>query len=231
MSGNGQPEPAVLQGGVQAAGKGSNLVSQLLGLNQDHQGANGSFGGGAGQIPGTAGSKSKFNSASRLKLSDALHGINVTPNFLFLCLFMGFVAWLYVVYFIRHHEPLANSVLGTGAAHSATTESDRRLIANIKRTLPVRTTDATDFYVPIPEGDGRISSSGDYGYHSGSAAYGYAPAANMPLPSPPLPQPPSPTPPAPTPLTYYPYAAPQRDAYLMPVQQPTGTRVKMIVNR
>jgi hypothetical protein len=218
---------------------GNNLVSQLLGLNQE-QGANGSFGGGAGQITGTANKKSGFNAAARkLKLSDAFHGINVTPNFLFLCLFMGFVGWIWVVYFIRHHEPLANSVLGTGAAHSATTDADRRLMASVKRTIPCRTAPQGDgFYVPIPQADGSIASSGDYGYNAGSAAYAFPAASNMPLPAPPLPEPPSPTPPAPTPLTYSPYAAPQqpfvqsqRDAYLMPVPQASGTRLRMIVNR
>jgi hypothetical protein len=220
---------------------GQNLVSQLLGLNHE-QGSSGSFGGGDGRLQGGVSKKSGMGSVVRsMKLSHLFHGINVTPNFLFLVLFLGFTAWLGVVYFVRHHEPLANDVLGVGAARSATSDADRRLVAGIKRVLPVRTSESTgDFYVPIPQGGGRLSASGDYGYANNmGAAYGQ-PVGNMgmPLPPPPVPAP-TPVPPEPTPLSYYPYAAapqqqyaqPQRDAYLMPVHAAAGTRVKMIVNR
>jgi hypothetical protein len=193
-----------------------------------------------------------------MKLSDVLQGINVTPNFLFLLLFLGFTAWLGVVYWVRHHEPLANHVLGTGngAAQSASAIADRRLVAGIKKTLPIRTSHETgEFYVPIPHGN-EIIHSGHYGspahyaalgQHSGpSAAYGQTHASGqMPLPSPPVPPTPSPQP-QPTPLGEYynqgmggfpnnpyaqPMAAPGGAAYMVPVPHTAGTRVKMIVNR
>lgn len=236
MSGNGEPNPQTLQGGIQA--NAQNLVSQLMGLNQD-PGVQGKFAGTP--LPNAPAKKSNFASvARRVKLSDAFQGINVTPNFLFLLLFIGLTAWLWVVYFVRHNEPLANDVLGVGAAHSATAEADRRLVAGIKKTLPIRTSHTTgDFYVPIPQGQGRFAASGDFGY---SPSYGHpVGSAGMSMPLPPAPVPaPSPTPPEPTPLsaTYSPYAAapspafaPPHHAYLVPVQASAGTRVKMIVNR
>jgi hypothetical protein len=235
---NGQPNQ-VLQGGVSAnaTANGRNLVSQLFGLNEE-AGANGSFGGGAGQIPASAPTKRPtFNGSYRkLKLSDAFTGINITHNFLFLVLFLGFTFWLFVVYWVRHHEPLANDVLGVGSAYSKTADADRRLMAQIKRTLPVHTSSETgNFYVPIPQGNGQFAASGDFAASNG-AAYG-APQSAMPLPPPPLPAPPSPTPPSPTPLSYYaPYGnmtAPsaQPQAYLTPVRDASCTRVKMIVTR
>lgn len=248
---------------------GQNLLSQLLGLNQDT--AQGSHGGGQGKFqanqsvqghnrttrPSPGGG---WNSAlQNLKLSDAFQGINVTPNFLFLLLFVGLTAWLAVVYYIRHNEPLANSVLGTPAAGSATAAADRQLVAGLKKTLPVRTSPTSgEFYVPIPH-QGRILHSGQFGYpsnhytqsglHSSSAAMAISPNSALPLPSPPLPPAPSPHP-QPTPLDGYsgyhsapqhPYLAPHnntyippdtsRHAYMVPVHAAAGTRVKMIVNR
>lgn len=233
---NGQPNQ-VQQGGVTANANGQNLVSQLLGLDEQG-GANGSFGGGSGQIPGSSAPRraSFAGSYAKLKFSDVFSGINLSHNFMFLMLFLGFTAWLFVVYWVRHHEPLANDVLGVGAARSRMSEADRRLMAQIKRTLPVRTSSATgDFYVPIPQANGQVGASGDYAYNNG-AAYG-SPQGVMPLPPAPLPSPPSPMPPAPTPLTQYspytntlPTMAPQQ-AYLMPVRDASVTRVKVFVNR
>lgn len=240
MSGNGEPNPPTVQGGIQAnvRANAQNLVSQLMGLNQDP--AQSTYAGTP--FPNVPAKKSNFASiARRVKLSDAFQGINVTPNFLFLLLFVGFTAWLWVVYFVRHHEPLANDVLGVGAAHSATAEADRRLVAGIKKTLPIRTSHTSgDFYVPIPQGEGRFAASGDFGYpRSYEHPVGSA-GMSMPLPPSPVPAP-SPIPPEPTPLsaTYSPYAAApaqaiaptQHHAYLVPVQATAGTRVKMIVNR
>lgn len=74
----------------------------------------------------------------KAKLSDLLQGINVTPNILFLFLFLGFIAWLGVIYWIRHNEPLANQVLGShrgpGGHHA-----DRHLVEGIKKSYPIQT--------------------------------------------------------------------------------------------
>ena len=84
-----------------------------------------------------------------IKLTDALRGIRVSPNFLFFVLFCGMFFWLFVVYFIRHHEPFANQVLGTGAARSASASQDRQIVAGVREAFPVRMSANTgSVYVP-----------------------------------------------------------------------------------
>jgi hypothetical protein len=200
---------------------GHNFLSHLLGLDHDHH------------AHGQHGQQMGWSSALQaLKLSDAFQGINVTPNFLFILLFVGLLSWLYVIYWIRHHEPLANSVLGTAAAQSRTAAADRQLVAGIKYALPFRTSASTgDFYVPSP-----------------GAAQAEPQTAGLssinPMPAPPVPPQPMPQP---TPLgtsdlqlgaggiaAYAPsFAQPglAHNAYMVPVQAAAGTRVKMIVNR
>jgi hypothetical protein len=161
----------------------SNLLSNLLGLDENP---------GQGMAQPLQGQATKEverpqsgwgATLQSLKLSDALQGINVTPNFLFLLLFLGFAGWLWVVYWIRHNEPLANSVLGTHTAQSTTTHADRSMLAGIKKTLPVRTSNNMgDYYVPIPH-QGGIAASGDYG-HGGAGAYAYPPHTALPAHSP-----------------------------------------------
>jgi hypothetical protein len=53
------------------------------------------------------------NPFKSVKLSDVFKGITVTPNFMLAMMFVGFAAWLFVIYWIRHNEPLANQCLGT----------------------------------------------------------------------------------------------------------------------
>lgn len=84
-----------------------------------------------------------------VKFSDMLQGINVTPNFMLAMLFLGFTAWLFVIYWIRHNEPLANQVLGSPEATAPTALQDRRIIDGAKHALPIRTSDRMgNFYTP-----------------------------------------------------------------------------------
>lgn len=125
-----------------------NFISHLLGLDKEaHMHEHGGHEQGQGQPPSQS---SIWTSALQgIKLTDALRGIQVTPNFLWLMLFLGFFGWLFVVYWIRHHEPLANQVLGTGTAHSSTGHDDRRMIAGIREAYPLRTAGNTGtVYVP-----------------------------------------------------------------------------------
>ncbi len=251
MSEHGQNDAGqAVHGGHGNQSKRQNFLSQLLGLDQD-QSSHGAFGGAQGHphnhigAPSTqqaaglqSSARSGWNGALQsIKLSDALKGINVTANFMWLVLFVGFTAWLGVVYWIRHHEPFANSVLGNGAAQSMTAAADRRLVAGICKTLPVRTSaKPAEFYVPIPHGNQIIGS----GRYSSSAAVAYPPQQSIPLPMPPLPPMPAPQP-QPTPLDYSAYQAgvplpymqadTSRHAYMVPIHGTGGTRVKMIVNR
>lgn len=237
-----------------SASKRQTLLSQLLGLGQD-QSSHGAFGGAQGHPHNYLGASSAHpalgqNSQSTapggwngalqsVKLSDALQGINITSNFMWLVLFVGLTAWLGVVYWVRHHEPFANNVLGNGAAQSMTAAADRQLVAGICRTLPVRTAaKPLEFYVPVPNGNQVIGS----GRYSSAPAFASGQQQSVGLPLPPLPPMPSPQP-SPTPLNNYRAAyqlgVPQADnqpdtarhAYMVPIQGSGGTRVKMIVNR
>ncbi len=97
---------------------------------------------------GNASTTAAWNSSFRsVKLSDMLQGINITPNFMLAMLFLGFTSWLFVVYWIRHNEPLANQVLGTPTAGAPTSHADRRIVAGAKFALPIRNHGA-DFYTP-----------------------------------------------------------------------------------
>src|SRR5438094_10345057 len=81
-------------------------LSHLLGTDGDHQhGAHGQHAGHHhhhnGEIsPNPQGSPSWSSALQGVKLQDMLQGINVTPNTLFLLLFLSMGAWLWVVYFV-----------------------------------------------------------------------------------------------------------------------------------
>jgi len=177
---------------------------------------------------------STWTSALRgLKLSDALQGINVTPNTLFLILFLGMGLWLYVVYWVRHHEPLANRVLGTGAAQSATAQADRRLVGRMRNALPFHTGPTTGaLYVP---------NSPD-ALAAGTAAPPYGAPAAPPAPANPLPGAASAGMPASGPVSLpLDQAGPQPQAgcaseqvpgaYKLPIQTGGLTRLKTVVSR
>ena len=112
------------------------FISHLLGLDHEHPSSK-------------KGSRAWAPSLSGVKISDALQGIKVTPNFMFLLLFVGFFGWLFVIYWIRHNEPFAESVLGKPRVHSAGAAADRLIVAGVKKTFPVRTSSSTgEVYVP-----------------------------------------------------------------------------------
>jgi hypothetical protein len=204
-----------------------NFLTHLLGLDHDahgHGGGDGLHGDMAQHMPShSAGWNSALQS---IKLSDVLQGINVTPNFLFIVMFFGFIAWLFVIYWVRHHEPLANSVLGISAAHAPTANADRQLLAKTKFAFPNGTCESMgDIYVPgVPDVAVR-----PHGLGVASAA-----ASSMPMPAPPVPPVPPPTP-QPMPLSMAPTAysvLPSEGAYMPAFGQPAPVaRLKMIVNR
>lgn len=87
-----------------------------------------------------------------VKFSDMLQGINVTPNFMLAMLFLGFTAWLFVIYWIRHNEPLANKVLGSPEAGAPLALQDRQIVNATKNALPIRTNARMgNFYTPDKE--------------------------------------------------------------------------------
>ncbi len=74
-----------------------------------------------------------------MKLNDFISSIKITPNHLLLFMFMGFTGWLGVIYWIRHHEPMANHLLGSGPAYT-NSHADRLLINGAREALPIKTT-------------------------------------------------------------------------------------------
>jgi hypothetical protein len=167
-----------------------------------------------------------------MKLSDVFQGINVTPNTMFFMLFMGFFLWLYVIYFIRHHEPLANQVIGTGAGYSATAAADRNLVAGIRHAVPIRTGPGTgSVYVPIPgeasaanlsqspiPGSAGVTNAPYSPVSSPVASFGSATPAPSPYAAPVL----------------APYAGSEvttMRAYHLPIRGADGLRLKTVVNR
>lgn len=132
------------------------LIARLLGLDRDAGAlgggeAGGEAGHGHGAEPGTSPSQSVMysNAVAGISLSEAFQGIRITPNFLYLCLFAGFTFWLFVVYWIRHNEPLANQVLGTYSSTTRHAVDDRRLLNSVKDAMPFRTSSTFgDIYTP-----------------------------------------------------------------------------------
>jgi hypothetical protein len=128
------------------------ILGHLLGLDS---GTNAAHGSGVQGSPGSTGhtpSQSVIwtSALQALKVSNVVDGLIFTPAMGMFCLFLGFVTWLFVVYFVRHHEPFANSVLGT-VPQSLAASTDRRLINGVKGAMPFKTSKSTgDFYEPLP---------------------------------------------------------------------------------
>lgn len=230
---------------------GQNLLSQLLGIDPQQnkrQSAQGQSG-----MPSAA---AAVKAMQGVKLSSALKGLNITSNFMWLVLFVGFFLWLFVVYWIRHNEPFANHVLGPGASHSATGHDDRRLMENMRDALPVKISKDTGFvYVPgkpdistfgSPVGRTAPAPVATYASHGAQAeAHTAGTVVNAPAIHPQMAHsqqfPASSAYPHPAAIPYVPptplTGAPERiagygAAYLVPHKTPEGShRVKMIVNR
>jgi hypothetical protein len=132
------------EGGHHGSKHGS--LAQLLGIDQDSEHAAHGHHGEAPQQTGI------WNSALKgLNLKNLTSGIVITPNFLFILLFGAFTAWLGVIYWIRHNEPFANQVLGSGSAYAPTASYDRHLINGVREAMPVHTTGNMGLiYTPMP---------------------------------------------------------------------------------
>lgn len=121
---------------LHASKKSGKLISHLLGL--DHAQSS------------SAGTNSHVLAFFKsIKLSDLFQGVKFTPTFMFFLLFFGFFLWIFVIYWVRHHEPLANQVLGSSKADAQKALADRRLVNGIKNAFPVQTSSSTgEIYVP-----------------------------------------------------------------------------------
>lgn len=247
------------QHGHSHGGEKHNFISHLLGLDGEAHEGGGEGAAEAGGQEGQNPSQTAIWNNVVHSMGSIFKGVRITGNFLFLCLFIGFFSWLFVLYWIRHHEPLANQVLGTGAAQSATAHADRRIIRGAREAMPLKTSDNFgQFYVPNspPAGAAPMPLYGQPAYiaESGAAApsqFGspyVAPVGGAPGPAPAHPAFGNPVQPSTQPMAapvalhgqvaqpYSGYAAPTgyaqpRSAYYMPVHSGDGMRVKMMVNK
>jgi hypothetical protein len=85
-----------------------------------------------------------------MRLSKALEGIHVSNNAGLLILFLGMGVWLFVVYAVRHHDPLAKEIAtGKNKILSVHRQIDERVVSSMKAALPVRMSpDAGTIFVP-----------------------------------------------------------------------------------
>jgi len=120
-----------------------------------------------------------------IKLSDVFQGFKLTPNGITALFFVGFGAWLFVLYFIRHNEPLANQVLGTPNAGAPTSHADRIIVSGAKNALPIAAPGG--FY----NGDNKqvsesLPQNGDASHFSQQSqmAFGGSPTSAPPNPDP-----------------------------------------------
>ncbi len=206
------------------------FLSNLFGDGQNHggheHGAHGEHANHhhhhAGELSSNPQGSAMWTSAfAGLKFSDLFRGITVTPNMMFLFLFLGFTGWLGVVYWVRHNEPFASQVIGTRTAHAPTGHADRKLVEGIRQALPFRTSPTAGMiYVPgVPSAE--------------AMPHANVPAAAMASPADPHPFAQQSAMPDTrvAPVTHNLPAMAARGAYHVPIHTADGVRLKTVVNR
>ncbi|HEY9757507.1 MAG TPA: hypothetical protein V6C97_20230 [Oculatellaceae cyanobacterium] len=165
------------------------FLAHLLGL--DHDGADhGASHMAHGAQPTHASQTAIWTSALQsMKLSDFTSGLSFTPAMGMFFLFAGFVGWLFLLYAIRHNEPLANSILGTTPASqgpSAYCSSADRRIIDATRAMPIPTeTLRQDHQPPVMSNFDQQSQRNE----ADSATQDAAPLGLLPAPAQAAPQP------------------------------------------
>ncbi|HEY9715701.1 MAG TPA: hypothetical protein V6C72_19660 [Chroococcales cyanobacterium] len=133
---------------------GQSFISHLLGLDQPQQGHAQHV--QQGQAPSQT---AIWNMAwGSLKPANLLHGITISANVWWLILFLGYISWLFVLYWIRHHDPFTDATIGTRAPQTATSSYDRRVIDHCRGATPVKTSQSGGLgsvFVPIPRNAGQ----------------------------------------------------------------------------
>ncbi len=80
-------------------------------------------------------------------------GLKINTGMRFAILFIAFAGWLYIIYWIRHHEPFANQAIGVQTSLAPTANEDKRMVAAIKNAFPWRTSaNMGNLFVPSPQG-------------------------------------------------------------------------------
>ncbi len=85
------------------------------------------------------------------KFEHLTEGLRINNGTRFAVLFIAFFGWLYIVYWVRHHEPLLQQSLGISATVAPTSAQDKSIVASIKNAFPFKpSADFGKIYVPSP---------------------------------------------------------------------------------
>jgi hypothetical protein len=114
------------------------LLGHLLGTHQSHASAAHHV-----AIAGS-GSNNPFlvNSLDTLKgvrWSDVFKGLEVPRSVIVGTIIGAMFLWLCAIYWVRHHESIANQAIGVGTVQAAPNLEDRRLMDSVNRAMPIPT--------------------------------------------------------------------------------------------
>jgi hypothetical protein len=81
-----------------------------------------------------------------------IDGLRISNGVRFAILFIAFFGWLYVVYWLRHHEPPLNQSADMSSVPSSSAKQDGSMMASIRNAFPFKTSeDSGKLYVPTAE--------------------------------------------------------------------------------
>lgn len=165
---NNTPSAPALKPGHESVGDG--FISHLFGLDQGNRSHGSPIGNGL-----RSQALIWASALESLNWSTLTRGINFNANFAFLMLFISFFLWLFLIHFIKHHEDLADKMIGT-VPLDMSAYTDRDIVDKVKLAIPIRLqSDRSAAPQPAPASASSIDSSR---YPYGSAA------SQAPLPVP-----------------------------------------------
>jgi hypothetical protein len=169
------------------------FLAHLLGLDHDGADHGGSHMSHASQASHASQTAIWTSALQSVKLSDFTSGLSFTPAMGMFFLFAGFVGWLFILYAIRHNEPLANQILGTTPASQGPwaycSSADRRIV-DATRAMPIPTDTLRQDHQPAvmsnPEQQPQDANTEQpYASPQESQPLGLIPAAETPQSQPP----------------------------------------------
>jgi hypothetical protein len=121
------------------------FLAHLFGLDHDHgHDGHGHSTGAHAHFPR---SSIWVSALKGMKLSHLFEGLHFTTNCWQIVLFLGFIAYLFVIYWIRHHDPLASEVMGNRVMQGDV--ADQRIVDATKVAIPIKSSyDTGSIYVP-----------------------------------------------------------------------------------
>ncbi len=120
-----------------------------------HSGSSGGHGdGGGGTFHYAVGDNyNPLGSYSDIYKMDYLtEGLKMNHGIRFAILFIAFAGWLYIVYWIRHHDPLKTQAIGVSTVAAPTASQDKSIVSSVRNAFPLKTSqDFGSLYVPSPQ--------------------------------------------------------------------------------